>query len=171
MRNVFLLCGLMLLGTLCATGSLQAQVSMGLSFNIGSQPVWGPTGYDHVDYYYLPDAEAYYNVSERRFYYFEGGRWVGRSRLPERYRNINLYTTHKVVVNERQPYRNHEKYRAQYSSFRGQHDQSPIRDSHDSKYYVNRNHPEHNNWVREQNKPKGRGNWKNQGDDHKGKKH
>ncbi len=36
----------------------QAQVSV--QINIGDQPEWGPTGYDHVDYYYLPDYDIYY---------------------------------------------------------------------------------------------------------------
>jgi hypothetical protein len=35
-------------------------------------------------------------------------------------------------------------------SFKGRHDQHPIRDSHESKYFVNKNHPEHNNWVKQQ---------------------
>ena len=35
-----------------------AQIKMNV--NIGSQPTWGPTGYDHVDYYYMPDVDMYY---------------------------------------------------------------------------------------------------------------
>jgi hypothetical protein len=41
-----------------------------VNINIGSQPVWGPVGYDHVDYYYLPDIETYYYVPTRQFVYF-----------------------------------------------------------------------------------------------------
>ncbi|MDP3148558.1 MAG: hypothetical protein Q8N83_05455, partial [Ignavibacteria bacterium] len=33
---------------------------------------------------------------------------------------------------------------------KGRHDQQAIRDSRDSKYFVNKNHPEHNNWVKQQ---------------------
>jgi len=72
---------------------------------------------------------------QHRFYYNEGGRWVGRSSLPARYRNYDLYNSHKVVVNEREPWRNHETYRGQYASFKGRHDQKPIRDSKDSKIF------------------------------------
>lgn len=46
--------------SLFGINNAKAQVS--LNINIGSQPVWGPTGYDHVDYYYFPDIDAYYYV-------------------------------------------------------------------------------------------------------------
>jgi hypothetical protein len=127
-----------------------AQVRINLDFNIGSQPVWGPAGYDHVEYYYLPDIEVYYSVPQHKYFYYERGRWIGRSSLPSRYRGYDLYNSYKVVVNEPTPYRNHETYREKYSSFKGRHDQQPIRDSHDSKYFVNKNHPEHNNWLKQQ---------------------
>ncbi len=148
---------LVLIVALFLASTANAQLSISLGFNVDRQPVWGPTGYDHVEYYYLPDIEAYYNVSQHMFYYQEGGRWIGRSSLPRRYRNYNLYNSYKVVVNEREPYRNHNVYREKYSSYRGRHDQQVIRDSHESKYYVNKNHPEHNNWVKQQRHENGNG--------------
>ena len=138
------------------SSTLNAQLRVNLGFNVDRQPVWGPTGYDHVEYYYLPDIDAYYNVPQRRFYTHEGGRWIGRSSLPSRYRNFDLYNSYKVVVNEPTPYRNHEKYRDQYASFKGRHDQQAIRDSRDTKYFVNKNHPEHNNWVKQQAQNRGK---------------
>ena len=39
-----------------------AQVRVNLNINIGSQPAWGPAGYDYVEYYYLPDIDVYYYV-------------------------------------------------------------------------------------------------------------
>ncbi len=152
MRYLFLL-----IATLLLLSSLPAQVSVNLNFNVGSQPVWGPTGYDHVEYYYLPDIEVYYSISQHMFFYYDGGRWIGRSRLPSRYRNYDLYNSYKVVVNERRPYRNHKMYRDQYSSYKDRRDQQPIRDSRDSRYYVIKNHPEHNNWVKQQKQDKGKG--------------
>ena len=157
MRYIFLIIAVMFL-----LSSLQAQVGVRLNFNVGSQPVWGPSGYDHVDYYYLPDIDAYYNVPQHKYYYNENGRWIGRSRLPARYHDFDYYNSYKVVVNEREPYRNAQKYRDQYSSYKGRHDQQPIRDSHDSKYFVNKDHPEHNNWVKQQRHDNGRRN--NHGD-------
>jgi hypothetical protein len=139
------------------SSTVDAQLRINLNFNVDRQPVWGPTGNDHVEYYYLPDIEAYYYVPQHKFFYQERGRWISRSSLPSRYRDFDLYNAHKVVVNERTPYRNHAMYRDKYASFKGQHDQQPIRDSRDSKYYVNPNHPEHNNWVKQQRQGKGKG--------------
>jgi hypothetical protein len=145
------------------SSTLDAQFSIRLGFNLDRQPVWGPTGYDHAEYYYLPDIEVYYNIPQRMYYYNERGRWIGRSTLPSRYRGFDLYNSYKVVLNERTPYRNHNKYRDQYASYKGRHDQQPIRDARDSKYYVNPNHPEHKNWVKQQQqeKNKNQGNNKN----------
>lgn len=142
---------------------VDAQVSVNLSFNVDRQPMWGPTGYDYVEYYYLPDVEAYYYVPQRRFFYYEGGRWISGSTLPSRYRGYDLYNSYKVVVNEPTPYRNHKTYREKYSSHKGRHDQQPIRDSRDSKYFTNENHPEHNNWVKQQKHDNGRGSEKGHG--------
>ena len=75
MRTFFLLIAALFI--VAVFGTAQAQVNVGLHVNIGTQPIWGPTGYDHVEYYYLPDIEAYYYVPQARFYYQDGGRWVG----------------------------------------------------------------------------------------------
>jgi hypothetical protein len=149
--------------TLFLSCMLFAQVSVNLNFNIDRQPVWGPTGYDYVQYYYLPDIEVYYSISQHMFFYYDGGRWIGRSRLPSRYRNYDLYNSYKVVVNEPRPYRNHQTFRDQYSSYKGRHDQQVIRDSRDTKYFVNKNHPEHNNWKKQQKHDNGNGKGKSQG--------
>lgn len=92
----------------------QAQVSVNL--NIG--PAWGPVGYSDVNYYYLPDVEAYYDVPNSMFIYYEGRSWVRRSYLPSRYRNYDLYGGYKVVMRDyhgRTPYYNHRDYRTRYA--------------------------------------------------------
>ena len=151
MRYFFvLIVSLFLWGTSATT---YAQISV--NFNIGVQPVWGPTGYDYVEYYYLPDIDCYYYVPMHRFYYLEGGRWIYRSSLPSRYGNYDLYNSYKVVVNERDPWRNDNTYRQKYASYKGRHDQQPIRDSRDSKYFVNPKHPEHNNYIQQQKQNNG----------------
>jgi hypothetical protein len=160
---------LVLMVIICLAGTTNAQVSLGLSFNLNSQPAWGPTGNDYAEYYYLPDIETYYNVSQHRFYYNLNGRWIYSSNLPRRYRDYDLYNSYKVVVNERNPWRNHSTYRDKYSSFKDRHDQQPIRDSRDSKYFANRNHPEHNNWVRQQRRDDDNRNRSNNGNNGNGK--
>ena len=158
-----------LIVALFLSSALDAQVHANVNFNLDKQPVWGPTGNDYVENYYMPDIEAYYNVPQHRFYYNEGGRWVGRSSLPSRFGNYDLYNSHKVVMNERQPWLKHDTYKDKYSSFKGVHDQQPIRDSKDSKYFVNKNHPQHNNWVQQQKHDNGKNKNNKQNNNGKGK--
>ena len=147
---------------------LKAQLHINVNVNLSSQPVWGPTGYDYVECYYLPEIEVYYNVPQHRFYYIERGRWTSGSSLPSRYGKYNLYNSYKVVVNEREPWRNHATYRAKYASYKGHHDQQPIRDSRDPKYFVNMDHPQHNRWVQQQGHDNGNQNGRMKGNDGKG---
>ncbi len=161
MKMKFLMAFLIL--SLIAIDKPKAQFS--LSFNIGTQPIWGPVGYDHVENYYLPDIEAYYNVPQKRYTYMQYGRWTTSYSLPPRYRNYNLYTGYKVVVNEPRPYLHDNDYKAKYASFKGRHDQQPIRDSREQKYFENKNHPQHNQWKENGHDNRGRN-----GKDENGKK-
>jgi len=87
-----------------------AQIS--LSINIGAQPSWGPTGYDHAEYYYLPDIQCYYYVPGHQFIYQSHGHWAFSYDLPSRYRGYDLFHSYKVVMNESQPYLHYEEHRA-----------------------------------------------------------
>jgi hypothetical protein len=122
-----------------------------IGINISDQPIWGPTGYDRADYYYIPDIDSYYSVSERQYIYRDGSNWVHGSSLPASYSGYDPYHSYKVVINEDKPYMNNTNHQAQYKSFKGTKNQPVIRDSHDSKYFVNKDHPEHENWVKQQN--------------------
>lgn len=142
--------------TLCLLGissTLNAQVNV---INLESQPIWGPTGYDYVENYYLPDIEAYYNVPQHRYYYYNNGRWRNSSYLPLSLINHDYYNSYKVVVNEKEPWRNHKNYKEKYHSYKGRYDQQMIWASSDEKYFVNKNHPQHQNWVKQQNHDKGK---------------
>jgi hypothetical protein len=152
-----------------------AQVSVSLGLNIGSQPAWGPVGYDHADYYYMPDIDTYYNVPTHQYVYFENNVWVHHAYLPVRYRSYNLYNGYKVVINERDPWLRHDVYRTRYAGYRGRHDQVIIRNSHDARYanywrgnsarrvaynrgHGNYGHPNRGGY-RPGNSGHGRGNW------------
>jgi len=128
----------------CFGNKTNAQVDV--HFNIGVQPVWGPTGYDYARYYYMPDMDAYYDVAARVYMFNEGGRWIERRELPPMYRNFDLYHGYKVVINDPNPWMHHDRYRKQYYQFRGRHDQEVIRDSRDHRYWENPGHPHHNEW-------------------------
>jgi hypothetical protein len=159
-KTVALIC--LLVASVCWHMPVSAQVSV--RFNIGTQPVWGPSGYDYADYYYLPDADAYYDINRRVFVYREGRTWMTRSSLPGRYGNIDLYRTHKIVINDRDPWMHHDRDHNRYMSFRNRHDQEAIRDARDQKYWQNPGHPQYGNWKREHDNHEQRNNDHNQND-------
>jgi len=143
MKKIFFI-ATVLFALLTSAKNSQAQVSIGLNVNIGSQPVWGPVGYDYVDYYYLPDIDVYYYVPRHQYIYLSGGRWIFAASLPFRYRSYNLYSGYKVVINDPRPYLHADVYRVRYAPYRGRHDQVIIRNSNDPKYYVVKGHPKYN---------------------------
>jgi len=157
---------LIFLVVFCASGLLSQTTSAQITFriNIGSQPLWGLAGYDHVEYYYLPEIEAYYYVPRHQFIFFEKGRWITRTSLPTRYRNFNMYNARKYVINDQRPYLRHNEYKSRFSKHDNHSNQQNIRDSRDSKYFSNRNHPEYNNWKNSQRNKKHQKSQKNQKD-------
>ena len=146
MKKIFLFLTIVAGSIICTPASSQFRVNV----NIGSQPVWGPVGYDHVDYYYLPDIETYYYVPTRQFIYFSNGRWIYSSSLPYRYRNYDLNRGYKVVVNQPRAYQNYSLHRAEYSRYRNYGGrQMIIRNSNDPRYYVVKGHPKYYNRGRD----------------------
>nr|WP_068892375.1 hypothetical protein [Pedobacter panaciterrae] len=99
--------------------SIDTKAQVSLNINIGSQPQWGPAGYDHVDYYYLPDIDAYYNIPTKQYIYLNNGKWIFNTSLPARYRNYDLYNSYKVVINSPKPYLSHKTHVKEYSKFKG----------------------------------------------------
>jgi hypothetical protein len=100
---------------------MNAQVSVNV--NIGTPPLWGPVGYTNVNYYYLPDVEAYYDIPSAMFIFYEGGAWVHRVSLPMMYSSYDLYGGYKVVMTDyrgNQPYIHFKEYRVKYKKgYRG----------------------------------------------------
>jgi hypothetical protein len=122
-----------------------------IGINISDQPGWGPEGYDRADYYYIPDIDSYYSVREHQYIYRDGAGWIHGASLPSRYSGYDPYHSYKVVVNEDTPYQNHDRHQAKYGTYKGVKNQPVIRDSHDPKYFENKDHPEHDKWVKEHN--------------------
>lgn len=122
-------------------GSIQAQITVRV--NLGTPPQWGPSGYTDVQYYYLPDVEAYYDVPSSMFIYYNGMTWVHRRSLPTRYRNYDLYNGYKVVMSDyrgRTPYTHFREHKRQYArGYRGheQHNigQRPEREDYNERKY------------------------------------
>ena len=142
----------------CASPVL-AQISINL--NIGSPPKWGPVGYTDVQYYYLPDVEAYYDVPSSMFIYYERGAWVHRAYLPGRYRNYDLYSGYKVVMNDYRgnaPYTHFKEYKMKYAKgYRGKEQKNigekPGKGNSKAKFYNEGDRGDH-----EDNRGKGKGN-------------
>jgi len=97
-----------------AASSIKAQVSVNVNIgtpkvnvNIGQPPVWGPAGYDDVEYYYLPDIQVYYDIRLSQYIYFGNGQWIRSRSLPRYCRNYDLYNGYKVVLTD---YHGHAPY-------------------------------------------------------------
>lgn len=133
-------------------GNAHAQISVNV--NIGTPPQWGPAGYSDVRYYYLPDVEAYYDISSSMFIYLNGGTWVHRRSLPSRCSNYDLYRGYKVVLTDYRgnaPYTYFKEHKIKYAKgYRGpdqrtigerverenyRYNHSPERDSDDHDNY------------------------------------
>jgi hypothetical protein len=160
---------------LFVAGSAKSQISVHL--NLGSPPQWGPEGYSDVRYYYLPDVEAYYDVSSSMFIYKNGVTWVHRSSLPGRYRNYDLYKGYKVPMSDyrgRTPYSNFRQHKIQYArGYRGQEQhnigQRPERGNDNrpnySKERFNQKFSKRNNRANDKHKGNGQGHGKGNGRD------
>lgn len=100
---------------LVAAGTAQAQVTVNV--NIGKAPDWGPAGYTEVRYYYMPAIEVYYDINTANYIYASNGAWVRATVLPATYKNVNLYTTYKVVLTDYKgatPYVYYKKHKVKY---------------------------------------------------------
>nr|WP_294793689.1 hypothetical protein [uncultured Mucilaginibacter sp.] len=122
--------------------SANAQIS--LNVNIGSQPAWGPVGYDYVENYYLPDIDVYYDVPAHQYVYLNNNVWIRSRALPARYANYNVYNGYKVVINEPRPWKRADVYRTKYVGYKGRKDQVIIRNSSDVKYKGGNGHGNEN---------------------------
>lgn len=148
-----------------SVSSISTKAQVNVNINIAQQPAWGPTGYDHVDYYYLPDVDAYYYVPSRQYVYLDNGAWVWRNNLPSRYSNYDLYKGYKVVINNPKAYLSHQSHVQQYGKYKGnQGKQVVIRDSRNSRPSV-RSQSVNNGGksVRKTNNGKGNGSNKDRG--------
>jgi hypothetical protein len=133
---------LMIVALLGLVALLNNNATAQININISSQPLWGPTGYDHVDYYYIPDVESYYSVPKKQFVYLNNGNWIFNNTLPARYQNYNLYNGYKVVVNGDRPYLNYNNDKVKYVKYKNYNGkQLVIKNSNNKKYYVVKGHP------------------------------
>ena len=137
---------------LCLTfsGIVMSQLSIGLNFNSAPSS-------NSDNYYYLPDVEAYYDIHESRYIYFDGREWIHSTRLPGRYRNYDMDRGQKVIIANyrgRTPYINFNNHRKMYpNGYRG----NTFRESEKHENHERSNN--HRNYENNENK----GNHENHG--------
>ncbi len=143
--------------------SVEAQVSVNV--NIGTPPAWGPTGYNTVDFYYLPDVQTYYDVRATQFIFFSNGKWNRSNRLPAQYRNYNLYNGYKVVLTDykgNRPYTYFNTHKTKYfKGYKGkpQKNIGVYRGNNSNSYKANKNFKnDHGNHENYENHKKDKGN-------------
>lgn len=143
-----LLIAVLILGGLVTPKAADAQIQ--IRVNIGAQPIWGPVGFEYVEYYYIPEIDVYYHVPTGEFIYYKNGRWIARKTLPSMYRHFDFFRTRVVVINEFRPFLRHHEIKRRYENYRDFRPYITIRDVRDPRYFVNKHHPEHYRWVKEQ---------------------
>ncbi|MBS1633255.1 MAG: hypothetical protein JST10_11860 [Bacteroidetes bacterium] len=97
----------------CAPGSY---VSANIQY---TNPGWAPAYYPGVRYYYLPDIEAYYDLSDQDFVYLDNGQWLFSPTLPPIYSSFNLNNCFVVALNARvyHPWLHHQYYVSHYPRY------------------------------------------------------
>jgi hypothetical protein len=147
-----------------AASSTNAQVSVNVNIgtpnvnvNIGTPPVWGPVGYDNVEFYYLPDIEVYYDIRAAQYIYFGNGKWIRTRNLPNHCRNYDLYHGYKVVLTDyhgHTPYTHFHSHKAKYyKGYKGKPQKS--RGEYKVHYDHDDNHDNHGNDHHEKHEGKG----------------
>ncbi len=99
--------------TNCGTTSF---ISAGVQY---TNPPWAPPYSSGVRYYYLPDIETYYDLSNQDFVYLDNGQWLSSQTLPSIYSTYDLYSGFAIALNFNvyQPWMHHQYYASNYPRF------------------------------------------------------
>lgn len=138
--------------------SQQANAQINVSINIGNQPAWGPSGYNHADFYYIPSINVYYDIMRGQYVYMNGNRWMYGAQLPPRYRNFDLYRSYKVVINRPSPFMQNRNDVAMYGRYRNVYNQPMNRDWNNYRNYGRGNNGRDHNGYANNNGYNGRDN-------------
>ena len=82
-------------------------------------PQWAPPYYAGVRYYYIPDIEAYYDLSSREFVYLSAGQWCYSTTCPSGYEGFDLNNCFTIAldINTYQPWMHHQYYVSHYPRY------------------------------------------------------
>jgi hypothetical protein len=71
------------------------------------------------DYYYLPDVDAYYDVTAQCYYYNDGANWISAAYLPGEYGNYDWRNARRFEVRAPRPYLHDDIYRSRFNGREG----------------------------------------------------
>lgn len=97
----------------CSTTSL---VNQDMQY---ANPPWAPAYYPGTRYYYIPDLETYYDLSNQDFVYLDNGQWFFSRSLPPFYNGYDLYNGYMIALNRDiyQPWMHHQFYVSNYPRY------------------------------------------------------
>ncbi len=154
MKKIICILGLGLMIGMLNINKVEAQVRVSVNINI--QPAWGPSGYDYVEYYYIPELDIYYDIINSLFYYNNRGRWYSAPYLPAAYGYYDFYSLYKVVLNDiHYPWRYNMRHRRLYSRYCYNYAQVPIFYMSNNRYHRARKN--YKVWVEPRYMPKNHG--------------
>jgi hypothetical protein len=131
MKKLVILSAIAMSGLIYNTANAQIGVRLGLNLGQGgvyararvvaepdqvyeqTAPVYNNS--DGDDYYYLPDVDAYYNVTDQCYFYFNGESWISAAYLPGAYRDYDWRNSRRFEVRAQRPYLNDDLYRSRYN--------------------------------------------------------
>lgn len=101
----------------CGPSYVSASATQETSYPV---PAWAPPfSYGAGRYYYFPDVEMYYDLSDQDFVYLDGGQWLFSPVLPPLYAGFDLNNCFVVALNHSvyQPWMHHQYYVAHYPRY------------------------------------------------------
>ncbi|WP_461452605.1 hypothetical protein [Mucilaginibacter sp.] len=122
MKKLVLLSAIAMSGLFYNTADAQFRVHLGVNLvpnrvvvAPGAEaPVYADAVYNNDDYYYLPDVDAYYNISQQCYYYFDGDNWTSAAFLPGEYHDFDWRNARRYEVREPHPYLRNDFYVNRY---------------------------------------------------------
>ncbi|GAC1305120.1 MAG: hypothetical protein NVSMB24_13600 [Mucilaginibacter sp.] len=128
MKKLTILSAIALSGLIYSTANAQIGIHVGFHFGtpvytpqrvVVQEPVYTEPSAEVYnsddDYYYLPDVDAYYSVSEQCYYYNDGENWISAAYLPGAYRDYDWRSVRRYEVRSPRPYMHDDVYRSRYN--------------------------------------------------------
>jgi len=102
--------------------SVNGFTGCGLTFpltNNYTDPYWAPPHHPGSRYYYLPDIEVYYDLSDHNFVYLNNGLWIFTPDFPSYYAGYDLFNAFIITLNVSvyQPWMHHQYYVSHYPRY------------------------------------------------------